>query len=179
MARQLDGFTGDTGAFIRSAMKALRLFGAPPERYWPYVIEKFDDDPSPFAFALAQNWQALKYYRIDTSSRTRPYCLNMMKELIVRKLPVVLGFRVFSWGNEEGEFPLPDAGQSPRGGHAVMACGFDDDRKIGGSKGAFLIRNSWGTGWGNKGYGWLPYGYVLLYLSSDFWTLVCKEVFMG
>jgi C1A family cysteine protease len=60
-----------------------------------------------------------------------------------------------------------------------MACGFDDDRKIGGSKGAFLIRNSWGTGWGNKGYGWLPYGYVLLYLSSDFWTLVCKEVFMG
>ena len=53
------------------------------------------------------------------------------------------------------------------GGHAVMSVGYDDGKKIKGAglnapetKGALMIRNSWGGGWGEKGYGWLPYDYV-------------------
>lgn len=178
MARQLDGFKGDTGAYIRTAMKALRLFGAPPERYWPYNVDKFDEDPTPFVFALGQSWQALNYFRIDTNGRSRDDCVELMRRLISMWLPVVLGFRVYSYGNAQGEFPMPKEGDRPRGGHAVAAVGYDDERVIGGSKGAFLIRNSWGTNWGDKGYGWLPYGYVTEYLSSDFWTLIRKESFM-
>jgi C1A family cysteine protease len=179
MARKLDNFHGDTGAHIRTAMKAFRLLGAPPERYWPYDIEKFDEEPSRFAYALAQNWQALCYHRIDIRNRSRDECLDLMRGMIARWLPVVLGFRVYSYGTKDGEFPMPSAGDKPRGGHAVAAVGYDDNYKIGNSEGALLIRNSWGTGWGQKGYGWLPYDYVREYLSSDFWVLTRKECFMS
>ncbi len=64
------------------------------------------------------------------------------------------------------------------GGHAVCAVGYDDSRVIvnpankKSSKGALLIRNSWGSSWGENGYGWLPYDYVLNGLASDWWSLL-------
>ncbi len=60
-------------------------------------------------------------------------------------------------------------------GHAVVAVGYDDGKKIGKDKGALLIRKSWGTEWGEKGYGWLPYSYLKSGLADDFWTMVKAE----
>ena len=48
---------------------------------------------------------------------------------------------------------------------------YDDNRQIGNKKGALKIRNSWGTAWGQNGYGWLPYAYVEHGLAVDFWSL--------
>ena len=62
-----------------------------------------------------------------------------------------------------------------------MAVGYDDKMKIQNrhnkaqTTGALLIRNSWSTAWGEDGYGWLPYDYVLQGLAEDFWTILKKE----
>lgn len=156
-------------------MKGLHLFGAPPERYWPYRTEQFDTDPPAFTFAYGQSLQAISYWRLDVERRSRADVLTLAKTLLAGRWAVVFGFRVYSYGNERGEFPMPDPGARPKGGHAVLAVGYDDEYRIGNSIGALLIRNSWGTGWGDNGYGWLPYDYVTRRLSSDFWTLMRKE----
>jgi C1A family cysteine protease len=63
--RSLMRLTGDTGASLRTTMKALVLFGAPPEEHWPYRTREFDDEPPAFVYALAANYRALVYFRLD------------------------------------------------------------------------------------------------------------------
>jgi hypothetical protein len=43
----------------------------------------------------------------------------------------------------------------------------DETRRLPEGKGALLVRNSWGTAWGDQGYGWLPYAYVRDELAVD------------
>jgi C1A family cysteine protease len=59
--------------------------------------------------------------------------------------------------------------------------GYDDEleitNRISGesTKGAFLFRNSWGTEWGDNGYGWMPYKYATAGVALDFWSLLSME----
>ena len=67
---------------------------------------------------------------------------------------------------KSGHVPLPASGESVVGGHAVVGVGYDDAQQ------RFIVRNSWGAGWGLKGYFTLPYAYVTgTDLASDFWTI--------
>lgn len=168
-SRHLHGWTGDTGCYVRSAMKAMSVFGAPPERYWPYNPAELDTEPGPFSFAYAQRFRVTAYYRLDRVSRTRPQLLDTIRRVISYGIPVVFGFVVFSYGSSDGTFPMPEPGDRALGGHAVVAVGYDD------AIGALRVRNSWGTRWGEDGYGWLPYGYVLEGLSSDFWAIYHQQ----
>ena len=70
--RDLLGWHGDTGAYLRTAMGTLASFGAPPEKYWPYNISNFDVEPTPFAYAFAQDYKAVSYYRLDAPNVTPP-----------------------------------------------------------------------------------------------------------
>ena len=63
--RNLMQVTGDTGAWLRSVMGALALCGVAPEKYWPYKIEDFDKEPPAFIYAIADNYEALKYFCHD------------------------------------------------------------------------------------------------------------------
>ena len=65
VTRKLLNFKGDTGAFLRSAMGAITLFGVPPEEYWPYDVAKFDKEPPSFCYSFAKNFQAISYVRLD------------------------------------------------------------------------------------------------------------------
>lgn len=179
VTRELQGIKGDDGAQLRDVMKAMILFGVPPEKYWPYLADKFNDEPSNFCYAFAQNYQALQYYRLDPAGTSPADALAAIKKNLAAELPAMFGFSVYSsippLGDGKGEIPFPERGDSLEGGHAVLAVGYDDSKKIGKTKGALLIRNSWGAEWGDKGYGWLPYAYVEQGLADDFWSMVKAE----
>ena len=68
----------------------------------------------------------------------------------------MFGFTVYNFGNEKGEFEFPGPNDRVQGGHAIVAVGYDDNRKIGKDKGALKIRNSWGTAWGEGGMAGFP-----------------------
>jgi C1A family cysteine protease len=175
VTRNLLHLTGDTGAWLRTTMKSMVLFGIPPEEYYPYDITKFDDEPSAFCYAFGQNYQSIKYYRLDQAHVSPNQMLTRVKSFLAAGYPSMFGFTVYNFGNEKGEFEFPGPGDTVKGGHAVMAVGYDDNRKIGKEKGAIKIRNSWGTGWGENGYGWLPYAYIEAGLADDFWSLFKHE----
>jgi len=172
VTRKLYRLDGDTGAYVRGTMKALRIFGVCPEEFWPYDTGKYDEEPPAFCYAFAQAYQAVKYYRIWDSSPAK--VLEQLKASLSSGLPFAFGFSVYSsiWDptvQRTGDIPFPHQGDKLDGGHAVMAVGYEDD------KGRFLIRNSWGTGWGQQGYGTLPYEYVEKGIADDFWVLATAE----
>jgi C1A family cysteine protease len=186
VTRNLLKWTGDTGAFLRSTMYALTLFGVPPEEYYPYNTADFDKEPSAFCYAFGQSYQAISYYRLDPPGTTRSNLLTQIKTYLANGLPSMFGFTVYSSISQAntngGKIPYPTPGERVLGGHAIDAVGYDDNLKIkntnpGGieTTGALLIRNSWGTGWGSAGYGWLPYKYVLDGLATDWWSLIKSE----
>jgi C1A family cysteine protease len=159
--RDLMGATGDTGAYLRSTMGALSLFGVAPESYWPYNVAKFDVEPPAFVYALGQSFQAVTYYRLDPHGTSAPDVLTRVKQHLASGLPSMFGFTVYSSYSQAattGKIPFPAANEKVVGGHAIMA-----------------VRNSWGTGWGARGYGWLPYEYVLKGLAVDWWVLLKSE----
>ena len=185
--RDLMQSEGDSGAYIRTAMGSLALCGAPPEKYWAYIEGMLDSAPPAFCYAYASNYQALQYFRLDEKavgipSKEKGATLAEIKGTLASSLPVMFGFRVYEsikGATADGRIPYPARGESLLGGHAVLAVGYDDSMRIGTGDnekvGAFLIRNSWGEGWGEKGYGWLPYEYLLGGLAEDFWCLVKAE----
>jgi C1A family cysteine protease len=191
--RNLLGWVGDTGAWVRTTMAALALCGVPPEKYWPYTDRKqpgpgqeryFDLEPTSFVYSIAEEYEALKYIRHDPVGRSPDMVLTSVKQYLASRVPSMFGFYgfdSFSQSNVKGGIPYPCPGEGARWGHAIVAVGYDDTMKIKNLKcnlettGALLIRNSWGTGWGDRGYGWLPYQYVLKGLAKDFWSLLRME----
>jgi C1A family cysteine protease len=122
---------------------------------------------------------------LDPSGTIKTSLLNQIKTNLAGGLPSMFGFTVYNsytQGSTTGKLPYPTPGEKIVGGHAIVAVGYDDNMKIKNAnpgavetKGALLIRNSWGTGWGTAGYGWLPYEYVLKGLATDWWSLIKSE----
>lgn len=193
--RNLMGVTGDTGAWLRTTMGALVLCGCAPERYWPYTDNDpdFDQEPPSFVYAVADNYEALRYFCHDPQAENRHLStvLFTVKLYLAMRIPSMFGFYGFERGHYEdttyippyndGEIPYPCPRDKALWGHAVVAVGYDDKKKIKNeicgeeTTGALLIRNSWGTSWGDGGYGWLPYKFIHNKLALDFWSLLSME----
>jgi C1A family cysteine protease len=182
--RELLGWTGDTGAFLRTAMQALVMFGAPPEKYWPYdgspesSNTHFDVEPPAFCYALGANYRAVKYFRLDPNGAAPNQVLANIKSYLAKGFPSMFGFPVYpEYDNllPGALIAFPGPASRQRGGHANVAAGYDDTKQIGNDVGALLVRNSWGTGWGSGGYAWMSYRYVTEGLATDWWTMISTD----
>ncbi len=182
--RDILKWTGDSGAYLRTTMGAMALFGVPPEEYWPYAVDRFDVDPPTFCWQFAEHFEALKYFRLDPPGTPKADLVARIKAYLANGFVSMFGFVVYSsiaQAARSGLIPFPAKGERQLGGHAVVAVGYDDNLQIRNASGdvvttgAFLIRNSWGISWGHDGYGWLPYEYVLRGLAVDFWSMVKGE----
>jgi C1A family cysteine protease len=167
--RSLEGtISEDAGAYIRDGIKSLVKWGVCPETEWPYVESRFAVKPSTTAFIHAAQHQALKYQRLDQN-------LQQLRACLASGHPFVFGFTVYESFESKsvakvGIIPMPGPGERSMGGHAVLCVGYDDESKY------FIVRNSWGASWGDKGHCHMPYAYLAdSDLSADFWTVTLVE----
>ena len=155
--------SSDSGAMIRDGIKTLAAQGVCPEKNWPYVISAFTKKPSAACYAAAKKHTISSYHRLSS--------LADMRACLAEGYPFVFGFSVYESFESAsvartGVVNLPKQTERQLGGHAVCAVGYDDATK------RVLVRNSWGSGWGQKGYFTMPYDYVAdRDLSDDFWTV--------
>jgi C1A family cysteine protease len=156
----------DSGAMIRDVMKALASRGCCLEATWPYDPRQYAVVPSASAQAEAKDHQILWYYRIPN--------LDSLKLCVSEGFPVIGGFAMpasilSAATRKSGIVTYPGPTEKFVGGHAVLFCGFDDATK------RLTFVNSWGEGWGDGGYGFLPYEFVTSWLANDFWTIRTAE----
>jgi C1A family cysteine protease len=158
----------DAGAMIRDGVKSVNRLGAPPEPLWPYTIARFAQKPPTAAYKEASKHQVLSYQRVARD-------LAQMRGCLASGYPFVFGFTVYDSFEsaavaKSGVLNMPGGGEQTVGGHAVLAVGYTDAAQ------RFVVRNSWGPGWGQKGYFTIPYAYLMsATLASDFWTLTTVE----
>ena len=163
--RLLEGTeNADSGAQLRDGIKVIVREGVVPETDWTYDVARFAEHPPQRLYRAALKGRISSYGRI-------PQSLVQLKSCLAEGFPFVFGFSVFeSMETDEvardGLIPLPSPDDSLLGGHAVCCVGYDDRHQY------FIIRNSWGSGWGDKGYGFMPYSYMVdAGLAADFWTV--------
>lgn len=174
----------DAGARIRTGIKSVAQQGDCPESMWTYddtpadphtnlfpTDAKAATKPDAKCYTEAKKHQALNYLSVARN-------LADMKGCLSEGFPFVYGFTVFesfesrdvAMGTEAGWVPMPKAHEKMLGGHAVVAVGYDDDDRV------FVCRNSWGPDWGDHGYFYMPYSYLLDdNLAADFWTIRLVE----
>lgn len=154
----------DSGAYIRDGIKACYTYGAPVESLWPYNISKFRTPPTAAAITDAAKRKVTSYQRaID---------YNAVMDALNSGYSVVVGFSVYSSFESvavarTGNMPYPNTKKEKLlGGHAVLIVGYNKNRNV------FIVRNSWGAGWGDRGYFYMPFQVIQnTSMSSDFWII--------
>ena len=149
---------------LRDGYRTVAKIGSCPEEMWPYHVRRFRHAPTPPCFRAARRHRAIAYYRIRRS-------IARLRTCLAERFPFVMALAVHAsmMGREvrgTGMVPLPTRHDRLRGGHAVLAVGYDHARRL------IIFRNSWGHGWGDRGYGYLPYAFIAsAELTWDFWTM--------
>lgn len=156
----------DSGATLESGIKCLLTYGICNENRWPYIISKFTVKPPNICYFDALKHKALQVKHIYND-------LASMKASLANGKPFVVGIAIYKsfesrFVEKTGIVPMPNQkNEEFLGGHAVLCVGYNDIKKI------WIMRNSWGNNWGDRGYFYLPYQYLLdQKLSTDMWCIM-------
>jgi C1A family cysteine protease len=145
--------------YIKSALQGVSMYGVCTEQIWPYKIENYNKQPSPESYADACSRKIVSYNFVETTK-------DILENLSVHK-PVVIGMVVYESfmgvTKENSTVPIPTLDDKNIGGHAVLIVGHSLPEQ------KFLIKNSFGTNWGDSGYAYLPFEYVEKY-AFDRWV---------
>lgn len=145
---------------MRDAIKVLRTKGAVLEDVWPYVPGDLKSDP-PEVIKTAMHYKISESYQVTS--------LEEVKSGLQKYGPVVGGISIFaaSLNSKDvvktGIIPDPGPGEQAMGATAICIVGYDDDQE------RIKFKNSWGEGWGDKGYGYVSYRYIEKFLT-DAWV---------
>ena len=154
----------DSGATIRDCIKTINKQGVCDEKIWPYDISKFKMKPSNDCYIEGRKNYSLEYNQLVQN-------IEQLKSSLKNNKPIIFGCSVYeSFESEKvkntGIIHIPKDNERLLGGHAIVLVGFNNEKKW------FIFRNSWGSDWGDNGYGYIPYEYVLDNdLCSDFWVV--------
>ena len=164
-SRWIEGTTkSDSGATIRDAVKVVATRGVAPETAWPYNVAKIFVGPPAAVGTAAKKNIALLYQSV-------PLTQDAICQAVYKNGNVIIGISVYSSFEsasvaKTGIVPLPAKTEQLLGGHAVHLVGYNL------AKGWAIVKNSWGTSWGDAGYCYIPFSYLTnTSLASDFWTI--------
>ena len=148
---------------LRDGYRSVARAGVCPEPLWPYRVRQYARKPSPRCYHLARRERVLSYFRLHRRIASLRACL-------AEGFPFTLGVSIHESFmsravHRTGRVPMPTPHEALRGGHAMLAVGYDDRERH------FIVRNSWGPRWGLDGYCLIPYDFIQHPgLSWDFWT---------
>ena len=156
----------DNGAMIFDVIKALHENGVCSENTWPYVVNKFKQRPPENCYQEAKNYNISKFERIDLD-------LNTWKSVLAEGYPIIFGVQIYSsfMNPRNGFISMPRSNDKAEGGHAMCCVGYSDPDRV------FIVRNSWGHQWGDKGYCYIPYDYMMnrKYNDGDSWVIYSMD----
>ena len=166
-ARDIDDCTHeDEGCVISSAIESLQEYGACSEDSWPYDEEDVNEEPDEDAYTEAEDFlvEENQYVELD---------LKSWKTALAQGHPIIFGLNLFSSFDKHkkpGLVPPPTGKEVTRedhGGHAMLCVGYSDPDRL------FIVRNSWGSDWGDEGYCYIPYDYMMnpKYNFDDSWII--------
>jgi hypothetical protein len=161
----------DEGCVLQSAIAGLEESGACSEETWPFDEENVNEPPDDDAFAEAESFSIEGAEQVPTN-------LNAWRAALADGHPIIFGLKLFASFDKHrkpGLVPMPttqDLGREDHGGHAMLCVGYSDVDEV------FIVRNSWGEEWGDRGYCYLPYRYVMNpeYNFDDSWIIRSVDV---
>lgn len=168
--RTLEGtVNSDSGASIRNTIKAGVEWGTSFETCWPYDITKYREKPKQECYDVAIQHQTLEYMRVEQNMQEIMGCLA--SGFVIQC--GIMVYRQYEQVGPSGIINMPNMNEAPLGGHSQLLCGYYKDTQEGVK---VISQNSWGSNWGERGYCYIPIGYLTnVQLSGDFWAIKLTE----